>query len=191
MLDRQERTNAAYTGVSWRGSMDNNKLMAAIMDEAGEFLREVKPVWKWWDKNAVMDREKALFEAVDMFHFLLTFYLKTMAHEYNGVVTRFEKPETLTTTVESVNKILTTYSAINQCPLKTFNEALSNTLHYKVGFLHSILNMQVACCSILGYTPEEFYQAYILKNDRNLERVAKGVMDGVDVKATEQELHLA
>ncbi len=54
-------------------SFNEEKCKLAMIDEIGEFNHELKATWCWWKKTqAPVDRDKALEELVDIWHFALS-----------------------------------------------------------------------------------------------------------------------
>ena len=71
MLDYQDRLNAAIEGKNWKSK--NLPWYRAIWMECAE-LMDCFP-WKWWAKKEV-DRQNALIELIDAWHFILSWSLQ-------------------------------------------------------------------------------------------------------------------
>lgn len=184
MLARQEVTNVAYTTSNWRRMVPIGKVMCAAQDEFSEFLREIKPEWKWWDAAATANREQALFELIDITHFMLTCILHrcppdildTMAHMWGkDDIGAYARPADV---MQRMNFYLCDF--MRDIHIDRVGYAIRNFRLFHREALH-----------LINYTADDAFKAYEMKNDRNMERVSKGVMRGVDVKASEVELTLS
>lgn len=176
MFDRQEELNIKYSGDDWRNRLTLTQIKCAILDEVSEFLREIESDWKWWKKDANYNKQKALFELIDIIHFSM------MAMQFVGVkldqnleqlyLYKDKSGEPLDRFVKSVNR---------------FISSLENSNYYIMDDLMTIIS---SGSDILGLRNGDIYTAYVMKNDRNHERIAGGILTGHYDKAKEAELKL-
>lgn len=209
MFERQYKTNNLYNKEEWKEQPAfYSRFMAAADTELSEFLEEITGLWKWYEKrNPKFDANKALFEAVDVVHFMLASILKV--RDVKKVCqTVVSDQELLTWWADAeVSFPMTNVQVEDPCfyeKLKYQYDRFWNATRILwndydcVGEGYAwiaIATRHMLCfisgvCNLLGYTADEFFQAYVLKNDRNQARVLNGVMDGVDVKSAESELTL-
>lgn len=124
---------------------DEEKCTLAMIDEIGEFNHEIKSTWCWWKKSQKeMDREKALEELVDIWHFALSLTY----HCYESTPYIFNEPNE-----PSENRLSDLYWKLiyaNYHRLETL---------YEIGLK-------------FGFSLEDVYNAYIKKNQVNYERLA-------------------
>lgn len=71
MLDYQDRLNAVIEGKNWKSK--NLPWYRAVWMECAELMNCFP--WKWWAKKEV-DRQNALIELVDAWHFILSWSLQ-------------------------------------------------------------------------------------------------------------------
>ncbi len=127
---------------------DEEKCKLAMIDEIGEFNHEVKSSWCWWKKTQKpIDREKALEELVDIWHFALSL----MYHRMDDDDSDFPYIE------DVMDDLSLSYSYL----------AIIGNYTYKMEALEGIGKK-------FGYTLEDVYEAYKKKNQVNYERLAKG-----------------
>jgi dimeric dUTPase (all-alpha-NTP-PPase superfamily) len=192
MCRSQEALNTAYNGDGWRTDPTFAwRFNAAADTELAEFLEEVTEKWKWYERKPVFNREAALFELVDVIHFMLAGYVKhypmieidDIEALPTGYVVTPDQPNFYSKLSDAYRHF---WNDISPARSNTYKLAMSQakfTMSYLIDFIqHGI--------AFLGYNNDELYEAYMLKNKRNHERVAKGVMKGVDVKANEEALCL-
>lgn len=195
MLDRQYDLNNAYNGSSWSSDFTfSARFRAAAMNEFAEFLQETNGSWDWYSKRKDhFDAEQAYFEAVDVVHFCLAAILTS-----GGIDWVKKQAEATLGDYENDRELMyPAYFGSLENVMKTFNSfwaAISvidrNDSH--VGMVCLRLNEFVAAVnSYLGFTKNDFHEAYIKKNQRNHDRVSLGVMTGVDVKKSEQPLRIS
>lgn len=126
---------------------DEEKCLLAMIDEIGEFNHEVKSTWCWWKKTQEpIDRDKALEELVDIWHFALCLtyhYYDRHKGEYELYEYKLGKEEKLTSLYRGV----------------------INVAGFRLEYLHSIGKR-------FGFSLEDVYEAYKKKNQVNYERLA-------------------
>ncbi len=125
---------------------DDEKCMLAMIDEIGEFNHEVKSTWCWWKKSQEpIDRDKALEELVDIWHFALS-----LTYHYDAVYFCEEENE-----YEPETPLSVLYN--NICCVDGFQLIALILLGLRFGF-----------------SLEDVYEAYKKKNKVNFERLNKG-----------------
>ncbi len=125
---------------------DEEKCKLAMIDEIGEFNHEVKSTWCWWKKTqAPIDREKALEELVDIWHFALSLTYHRMG------------------TLDFAYPYMD--NAVGDLNLPYLYESLIRQDSTRLETLEQIGKK-------FGYTLEDVYHAYIKKNKVNYERLA-------------------
>lgn len=140
--------NAIYTakGVEF----DINKCRMALLDEIGELTHELKGEWCWWkDTQAPVNKERVLEELVDCWHFALSI----VNHRCSVI---HEDETYYYYDIESNNK--------------TYIETVVKLLETNFAYLDYMYDLT----TILGFTLDDVYEAYISKNKENYERLKSG-----------------
>lgn len=128
---------------------DEEKCTLAMIDEIGEFNHEIKSTWCWWKKSQQeMDREKALEELVDIWHFALS-----LTYHYFDTFIKNKKIDVDDTQGVENEKLSYLYIWLQ------YNE------FYRLKYLYAI-GLK------FGFTLEDVYNAYKKKNQVNYERLA-------------------
>lgn len=181
MFERQADLNVKYNGTDWKSRMTSTMIQCAILDEVGEFLREIETEWRWWKFDKNEDKQKALFEYIDILHFMMVYIL-------------YDKP-LHNVDIEITNIDLKIFSAKiedRNAALRKFVTAIRDFSYYvdngdwELPFLASIQ----AVSSLLNLEDGDIYKAYLLKNKQNHKRVEGGLLEGKYDKAQEEELKL-
>ena len=187
MFEMQEELNIKYNGTEWRKVVKLGQAKIAMLEELSEFNREIELNWKWWKNpsDRTYDEQKALFELVDMIHFALLLCLRNLSVDSNKIY------------VEDVFKHDASrlmYGKVNDQEnqfIKSINLFLLDIdrqdAYYSICGLVNIINNGGI---LLDLKPGEIYRAYLLKNERNHERVDGGVMTGDYDKSKEKDLVL-
>lgn len=186
MTFKQEVLNMKYNGLIWKDKVKVGAAKFALMDEVSEFLREIESDWKWWKKvGSSYHKQKALFELIDVVHFALVLVLhRQRMHEVLKHI-HTEKPQAQMYDIMDGDD-----------PQNEFAKAVTWFLN-AVDFnnldmmLNGVCNIIQTGGEMLGLEPGEIFQAYLLKNARNHERVEGGVMEGKYDKSQEKELELS
>lgn len=205
MLQAQFKLNNAYNGQVWVTDPTFLwKFNAAADAELAEYLEEITALWKWYSSKPVLNQQEALFEGVDVLHFMLAGLLKAaMNWKMNGedlseviaptLYERYTDPDLQLNAVDTEGFF---YRQISR-NYREFWRHVNNlfTAEYwrqdsLEGALVALLDFAACIAVSVGYDASKLYEAYKLKNDRNHERVMKGVMKGVDVKKAEEPLCL-
>ena len=207
ILTRQKGLNDAYNGATWfEDNIFTTRFRCAADVEFVEFLQEINIHWDWYSKKKNhIDKQKALFELVDVVHFMTAAVLRSGSLQYIidgvelGMDEYFNDPNLFFASPtgpdgnflrEMQDRYGFFWKAINELTLEQgLTEARVNDQLTRAS-LH-LLTFIAEGIAALGYTAEEFHKAYVLKNERNHARVAGGVMRGIDVKSSETELVLA
>lgn len=75
LLELQKATNVAYFGEEWGNVWSQNAVVNSIYREWAEFLDETSRDWKVYGNDIGFDRPNAVYELVDVVHFMLCFIL--------------------------------------------------------------------------------------------------------------------
>ncbi len=126
---------------------NEEKCTLAMIDEIGEFNHEIKSTWCWWKKSQTeMDREKALEELVDIWHFALSLTYHYYVSEY-----------------------------ASYCFCGKDSVSGNNLTLLYLGLIDSKVNRLETLFAIglkFGFSLEDVYNAYKKKNQVNYERLA-------------------
>lgn len=206
ILRRQKVLNDAYNGVTWfEDDFFTTRFRCAADVEFVEFLNETNIHWDWYTKNRNnIDKQKALFELVDMVHFMTAALLRSGSVDKIvdsvslGMSEYFDDPEMFFCSPTGPNGNFLKemhdrygyfWNSVNELTLEQgLTEARANDQITRAS-LH-LLTLIAEGISALGYSSDEFHKAYQMKNERNHQRIAGGVMRGVDVKANEKPLEI-
>lgn len=165
LLKVQVDTNVAY-GVKW----NDNSIRCAIFREWGEFLDEVETHWHCYKQNPHFDRTAAVYELVDVAHFML---VQMISHG---------TPEELAGT-PNFPGVAPHLDQMWQTEYM-FTEFMHRPTPWNFAhFLHR------ACC-LLGIDTDTYMKAHMAKNARNRVRAAAGVTEGKYDKSAEAPLTL-
>lgn len=173
LLDLQVATNVAYFGEDWKKVWNQNAAVNSIYREWAEFLDEVTRDWKVYDPKPVFDKTKAVYELVDVVHFMLCAVLQEedKSHDIPEMV-RFVQTQPIQKP-HDLRKVTELFTCFMSQPWR--NE----------------LAAFLACaCGYLGIDTETYLKAHKRKNDRNRARAAGGVLQGKYDKSSEQPLTL-
>lgn len=75
LLELQKATNVAYFGEEWKNVWSQNAVINSIYREWAEFLDETTRDWKVYGNDIGFDHTNAVYELVDVVHFMLCFIL--------------------------------------------------------------------------------------------------------------------
>lgn len=125
----------------------------AWLDELGEFTHEVKKSWCWWKHTQKdIDRQRALEELVDMFHFAFGMW----AVQCPSGIKKYS--------LEIIKGYVEKYIFK---PTKAIEDVLNVP---ETTLLKKTLIIMYA----FGFTIDEVYEGYMKKNKENYERIARG-----------------
>lgn len=159
MLKKQVKLDKAIMEEYGLEELDEEKLNLAILDEIGELTHELKANWCWWKKTqAPVDKEKALGELVDIFHFLLSWQ-----NNFNdGEEGLGSAPDVKRRVKQQCNLM----HSIDDALIYGFIRLVSHPL-YRIESL-------IAITEYLGFDVEQVYKAYCGKNKINYQRLKEG-----------------
>lgn len=160
MLKKQDELNSAIMKEFGLTTISKEQIDMATLDEIGEFTHELKGDWCWWKKSQEpVNRNKALEELADVFHFVLIYELLYGSKSYlaDSEYNR-QKPE------------------YNYLPMVKMDIGfgLANALISILKLVDGRLMYLLALSERLGFCLEEIYAAYMRKNAINMERLKNG-----------------
>lgn len=159
MLKKQDELNSAIMKEYGLTTISREQIDLATLDEIGEFTHELKGDWCWWKKSQEpVNRNKALEELADVFHFVLIYEL------FYGKRTYLDNPEY---NLESYRD----YMPMVQMDI---GFGIANALTRIIDLADGRLMYLLALSEHLGFCLEEIYAAYMRKNAINMERLKNG-----------------
>lgn len=181
MIILQEDLNIKYGGADWRDNIPVGKAKFAVLDEVSEFLREIESEWKWWKPNGNYHKQKALYELIDVVHFTLLILL--LKNELRDVISTLDE--------QGANPNCLGWRASKE---SNFSDAITEFLGRAAysgieDELVRICNVIQTGATLLGCTDkQDIYNAYVMKNQRNHERVDGGILVGKYDKSKESDI---
>lgn len=151
MVNMQKALDEAiYKTHSCEYDFEKSKL--ALYDEIGEMVHELKGSWCWWKKTQKpVDRAKVLEELVDCWHFGMSidYHSEQLDDTYRFLETNFD-----------------------YC----VQSGKFNKLSVLISYIDGVLNIYklIEITYNLGFTMEDVYNGYILKNAENYKRLKGG-----------------
>lgn len=159
MLKKQDELNSAIMKEFGLTTISKEQIDMTTLDEIGEFTLELKGDWCWWKKSQEpVNRNKALEELADVFHFVLIYEL------LYGKRTYLDDPEY---DLESPRD----YMPMVQVDI---GFGIANALITILKLADGRLMYLLALSEHLGFCLEEVYAAYMRKNAINMERLKNG-----------------
>lgn len=159
MLKKQDELNSAIMKEFGLTTISKEQIDLATLDEIVEFTHELKGDWCWWKKSQEpVNRNKALEELADAFHFVLIYEL------FYGKRTYLDNPEY---NLESYRD----YMPMVQMDI---GFGIANALTRIIDLADGRLMYLLALSEHLGFCLEEVYAAYMRKNAINMERLKNG-----------------
>lgn len=159
MLKKQDELNSAIMKEFGLTTISKEQIDLATLDEIGEFTHELKGDWCWWKKSQEpVNRNKALEELADVFHFVLIYEL------FYGKRTYLDNPE----------YNLKSYRDYIPMVQMDIGFGIANALTRIIDLADGRLMYLLALSEHLGFCLEEVYAAYMRKNAINMERLKKG-----------------
>lgn len=183
MFILQDELNIKYGGVNWRDGITMGKAKFAVLDEVSEFLRELESEWKWWKVGGNYNRQKALYELIDVVHFamLITLHKYELSDVLNDINYKtYIKPGA--------------WLLMDGDDIEWFTDSLMDFLapcnHSDIDEdVSRIANLIQAGGNLLGMTdPQDMFNAYVMKNQRNHSRVDGGLLTGDYDKSKESDI---
>lgn len=154
MFQMQKALNENILKEFGEDSMIEEKLELAIIDELGELTHELKGAWCWWKKTQPpVDRKRVLEELVDVWHFVMTWELYQNDN--------------------NINFILKDYCYY----IMRFGMGITGVLGNFISATASNfekLDALLDLTEMLGFSFDEVYQEYLIKNKINYERLKNG-----------------
>lgn len=159
MLKKQDELNSAIMKEFGLTTISKEQIDLATLDEIGEFTHELKGDWCWWKKSQEpVNRNKALEELVDVFHFVLIYELFYGKRKY-------------LTNPEQYWGSPCSYMPMVQMDI---GFGIANALISILKLVDGRLMYLLALSERLGFCLEEVYAAYMRKNAINTERLKNG-----------------
>lgn len=159
MLRKQAKLDKAIMEEYGLEKIDEEKLNLAILDEIGELNHNLKSNWCWWKKTQPpVNKEKVLEELADLWHFVLI----RQNHFDDG-------EEGLGSAPNVKKEVKSILIRLNEC---NFN--LSYNLCFLVDLQINNIPRLIAITEYLGFTVEQVYEAYCIKNKINYQRLKEG-----------------
>lgn len=159
MLKKQDELNSAIMKEFGLATISKEQIDLATLDEIGEFTHELKGDWCWWKKSQEpVDRNKALEELADVFHFVLIYELLYGKRKY-------------LTDPEQYWGSPCSYMPMVQMDI---GFGIANALISILKLVDGRLMYLLALSEHLGFCLEEIYAAYMRKNAINMERLKNG-----------------
>ncbi len=209
ILTAQYNLNMAFSGEEWKTDpVYPSGLNASADAELGEFLNEIKKEWKLHGKPVNGNRDDAMFELVDVVHFMAAAmncmfirggicekdYAKMLESisdfqhyiEYDVNVMIKDTPF-----YEQFSRAYREFWSMLDY-INTSRNGLGNTLTDKnICYILQKFRETVACgITKMGFSSEELLNAFMMKEARNYARIRGGILEGVDVKTSEERLCL-
>ena len=141
LLNNQRDLDNKFKEKMGFDKIDTALIKIAYLDEVGELIHELKPLWCYWKKSQKeVDKQRVLEELADCLHFALSYELnrkesEPKLEEWNGSI------------------VISREHIINQLP------SIVHIFYHIIYLLNS-----------MEYTIEEFYQVYeqVLDNNTNV-----------------------
>lgn len=160
MLRMQESLDQKIMKTHDLKSISKQQLNMAILDEVGEFTHELKGDWCWWKKSQEpVDRNKALEELADIFHFVLIYELLYGKRNYS------------TNSGYDQENGQYNYSHMVRIDI---GFGIANALITILKLVDCRLMYLLALSEHLGFCLEEVYAAYMRKNAIDMVRLKNG-----------------
>lgn len=164
MIDEMIELQRAYDKAVYKEfncEYDEEKCTLALLDEIGEFNHELKANWCYWKKTQKpIDREKALEELADVWHFTLSL----VYHDFDEIYKHHEEfaKEIIKIDFKNIKIMLTEHKTLSEWYFD-LTDIFSNKIEV-------LIIIGIKC----GFSLEEVYEAYKKKNKTNLERLENG-----------------
>ena len=141
LLENQRNLDNKFKEKMGLDKIDTDLIKIAYLDEVGELIHELKPLWCYWKKSQKeVDKQRVLEELADCLHFALSYELNRLEdepglEEWNGSIG------------------ISRENIINMLP---------SIIHIFYHIIYLLNNLE--------YTIEEFYQVYeqVLENNNTV-----------------------
>lgn len=158
LLDLQKATNVAYFGEEWKARWTPVAAQNSVYREWAEFLDEVTVDWKFYGDGIHMHHDAAVYEMVDVVHFMLSVILagygSALPVEFQLDVWKETQVEIEKVDLEQVTTSFTRF--MRDSSMRTFSLFLADA------------------CGYLDLDIDTYMLAHKRKNDRNRLRAAGG-----------------
>lgn len=160
MLKKQDELNSAIMKEFGLTTISKEQIDLATLDEIGEFTHELKGDWCWWKKSQEpVNRNKALEELADVFHFVLIYELLYGKRTY---------------LLDDLGYDLESHRDYMHMVQVDIGFGIANALITILKLVDGRLMYLLALSEHLGFCLEEVYAAYMRKNAINMERLKNG-----------------
>lgn len=132
-----------------------DKKMLALIVELGELANETR-CFKFWSNKAPSDRETILEEYVDGVHFILSV----------GIIKSFQR-DSYELLEEKELDLTNQFLHVNENAMKFLNEQTETAYE-------QLFSSYIKLGSLLGFSEEEIFEAYVSKNEVNYLRQQQG-----------------
>lgn len=130
--------------------LSQERLKMAMIDEIGETTHELKGNWCWWKKTQKpVDQQKVLEELVDVWHFVLSFENHFGHGNYEHI------------DIDYINIVSNIY---------TLPQIISELINANF----EIIKWCMVLTNKIGFTLDEVYEQYLIKNKENHDRQNRG-----------------
>lgn len=158
LLELQKATNVAYFGEEWQDHWTEVAIANSIYREWAEFLDETTMDWKIYGNDKHWRQVDAIYEAVDVVHFMLCSIL-------SGSGSAFP--------IEMQLKVLSSEGyEISKSDMQSVTRAFTSFMEHPDARRFGRFLAEV--CGYLGLDAETYMLAHKRKNDRNRLRAAGG-----------------
>lgn len=173
LLELQKATNVAYFGEEWKNVWSENAVINSIYREWAEFLDETTRDWKVYGNDIGFYHTNAVYEMVDVVHFMLCFVL--LDRTKGEIEEEFE--------ILGVREF--TPPVLGVVGHRTVTHRFGNFMTDPC--VETLMFFLSAACSYMEIDIETYMLAHKRKNDRNRLRAAGGASYN---KALEEPLTL-
>lgn len=180
MFDRQMELLKLYKRDNKMESPSVGKIDSCIFREYAELLDETGALWHYYANDKTMNNEQALFELVDVCHFIV---LKCVC-QFKG--------EKISESFENIKEQPCSPEFVSD-PLKISSRVFGHLFDIGGdlnGTILLMINLVGIWLNILGYTQDQFEEAYTIKSELNKKRASYGDQYAV-LKAEEKSLKLS
>lgn len=154
----------------------NTQYLYATLDEFGEFNHEMKKSWCWWKQSqSEVDRDKALEELVDVWHFILSFCIHHLLDDkYVSFLTTNKHPELIEPKNFSTDYgHLVALDILNVLYIISRQYMDANYI-LKYESYCQLLDLMVSITYRCGFNIDEIHTKYMEKNKENRRRQHEG-----------------
>lgn len=172
LLEMQEELDKSTLKQHGITEYPEEEIRMALSVEIGEMLNEVPTIFKYWEKTAQSNIEKALEKYVDILHFVLSlsnFYIKYLVlsdrMKYISISEYEYKALNRVHPISNEN-----IGTISNGKIHIINDAVSRITSHVYNKCKPLFDIG----SVLGFTWERIYKDYKDKNAVNYQRLKEG-----------------